>query len=108
MTLPCKGSIRESQKLAATRQPDQNKFMQITINRPEKRNAFRPQTVEEIMRCMTDARDDPAIGVIILTGKILPELCKNLSCPYLTLLMLSANLLPYAWAALSAILATVL
>lgn len=42
--------------------------MQITINRPEKRNAFRPETVGEIMRCMTDARDDPDIGVIILTG----------------------------------------
>ena len=45
--------------------------MQITINRPEKRNAFRPETIEEIMRCMTDARDDPDIGVIILTGGFL-------------------------------------
>ena len=44
--------------------------MQITINRPERRNAFRPQTIEEIMRCMTDARDDPDIGVIILTGVV--------------------------------------
>ena len=42
--------------------------MQITINRPEKRNAFRPQTTEEIMRCFSDARDDPKIGVVILTG----------------------------------------
>ena len=47
--------------------------MQITINRPEKRNAFRPQTIEEIMRCMTDARDDPAIGVIILTGTLMRQ-----------------------------------
>ena len=44
--------------------------MQITINRPERRNAFRPLTIEEIMRCMSDARDDPAIGVIILTGRM--------------------------------------
>jgi hypothetical protein len=42
--------------------------MQITINRPEKRNAFRPQTTEEMMRCFSDARDDPDVGVVILTG----------------------------------------
>ncbi|KAI8476481.1 MAG: ClpP/crotonase-like domain-containing protein [Monoraphidium minutum] len=40
----------------------------ITINRPEKRNAFRPRTVMEMSWCFSDARDDPAIGVIILTG----------------------------------------
>lgn len=43
--------------------------MQITINRPEKRNAFRPQTTEEMMRCFSDARDDPDVGVVILTGR---------------------------------------
>eukprot|EP00252_Welwitschia_mirabilis_P028059 TRINITY_DN994_c0_g1_i2.p1 TRINITY_DN994_c0_g1~~TRINITY_DN994_c0_g1_i2.p1 ORF type:complete len:229 (-),score=49.55 TRINITY_DN994_c0_g1_i2:794-1480(-) len=41
----------------------------ITINRPERRNAFRPQTVKELMRAFNDARDDIQIGVIILTGK---------------------------------------
>ena len=30
----------------------------ITINRPEVRNAFRPQTVRELQRAFTDARDD--------------------------------------------------
>eukprot|EP00798_Chlamydomonas_sp_ICE-L_P022404 gene22404-29515_t len=40
----------------------------ITINRPEKRNAFRPRTVTEMSLCFADARDDPEIGVIILTG----------------------------------------
>lgn len=40
----------------------------ITINRPEVRNAFRPQTVEEMRAAFQDARKDPAIGVIILTG----------------------------------------
>ena len=45
---------------------------QITINRPQKRNAFRPQTTEEMMRCFSDARDDPSIGVIILTGDLKP------------------------------------
>lgn len=41
----------------------------ITINRPEVRNAFRPLTVTEMSAAFGDARENPAIGVIILTGK---------------------------------------
>lgn len=41
----------------------------ITIDRPEVRNAFRPQTVKELMRAFTDARDDSEVGVVILTGR---------------------------------------
>jgi len=41
----------------------------ITINRPQVRNAFRPQTVNEMMQALSDARYDPEIGVIILTGE---------------------------------------
>ena len=41
----------------------------ITINRPEVRNAFRPQTVAEMSRALADARSDDGIGVIILTGE---------------------------------------
>ncbi|MCH8475265.1 MAG: 1,4-dihydroxy-2-naphthoyl-CoA synthase [Opitutales bacterium] len=40
----------------------------ITINRPEKRNAFRPETVNEMIQAFQDARDDAEIGVILLTG----------------------------------------
>jgi naphthoate synthase len=40
----------------------------ITINRPRVRNAFRPQTVTEMSRAFSDARDDSEIGVVILTG----------------------------------------
>lgn len=40
----------------------------ITINRPERRNAFTPLTVNELYDAFTVARDDPSIGVIILTG----------------------------------------
>lgn len=43
---------------------------QITINRPERRNAFRPNTIKELIRAFNDARDDNSIGVIILTGKV--------------------------------------
>lgn len=45
--------------------------IQITINRPERRNAFRPNTVKELIRAFNDARDDSSIGVIILTGRVL-------------------------------------
>ena len=41
----------------------------ITINRPQKRNAFRPQTVQELLEAFDIARDDPGVGVIILTGQ---------------------------------------
>ena len=40
----------------------------ITINRPEVRNAFRPKTLFELSRAFEVARDDPQVGVIILTG----------------------------------------
>jgi naphthoate synthase len=41
----------------------------ITINRPEVRNAFRPKTLFELSDAFNAARDDPEIGVIILTGE---------------------------------------
>jgi naphthoate synthase len=41
----------------------------ITINRPEVRNAFRPKTVMEMSSALDEARNDPQIGVIILTGE---------------------------------------
>jgi naphthoate synthase len=41
----------------------------LTINRPEVRNAFRPTTLFELSRAFELARDDPAIGTIILTGE---------------------------------------
>jgi naphthoate synthase len=41
----------------------------ITIDRPEVRNAFRPETVVQLSDAFTRAREDPAVGVIILTGE---------------------------------------
>ena len=41
----------------------------ITINRPEVRNAFRPQTIVEISQALELAREDADVGVIILTGE---------------------------------------
>ncbi|HEY3020808.1 MAG TPA: 1,4-dihydroxy-2-naphthoyl-CoA synthase [Solirubrobacteraceae bacterium] len=41
----------------------------ITIDRPEVRNAFRPQTVVELSQAFERAREDASVGVIILTGE---------------------------------------
>ncbi len=40
----------------------------VTINRPAKRNAFRPETVAEMIEAFTDAREDQGVGVVLLTG----------------------------------------
>ena len=40
----------------------------IAFNRPEVRNAFRPHTVDELYRALDDARQNSAIGVVLLTG----------------------------------------
>ena len=49
----------------------------ITINRPEVRNAFRPQTVFELSKAFDAARDDPAIGVVVLTGAGTKAFCSG-------------------------------
>jgi naphthoate synthase len=41
----------------------------VTISRPEVRNAFRPTTLSELSEAFERARDDPQVGVIILTGE---------------------------------------
>ncbi len=41
----------------------------ITINRPEVRNAFRPETLTELEQAFTLARDDETVGVVIFTGQ---------------------------------------
>ncbi len=45
-----------------------NGIAKITINRPEKRNAFRPETVQEMREALVICREDPEIYTIILTG----------------------------------------
>jgi naphthoate synthase len=41
----------------------------VTIDRPEVRNAFRPKTIFELLDAFEEAREDPSIGVILLTGE---------------------------------------
>jgi len=46
-----------------------NGVARIAINRPEVRNAFRPQTLYELEEALIDSREDTSIGVILLTGE---------------------------------------
>jgi naphthoate synthase len=48
---------------------DDAAIAKITINRPEVRNAFRPETVVELIDAFTRAREDLEVGVVILTGE---------------------------------------
>ena len=45
-----------------------NGVANITINRPQVRNAVRPQTYEELTRAVSMAADDPEVGVVVLSG----------------------------------------
>jgi naphthoate synthase len=49
-------------------EPDHG-IAKITIDRPQVRNAFRPQTVIEISGALEQAREDTEVGVIVLTGQ---------------------------------------
>ncbi|MEI7440181.1 MAG: 1,4-dihydroxy-2-naphthoyl-CoA synthase [bacterium] len=49
----------------------------VTINRPEVRNAFRPQTTEELIRAFDILRDDEEVGVVILTGQGKEAFCSG-------------------------------
>jgi len=49
----------------------------ITINRPEVRNAFRPETVAELLDAFARARDDAEIGVVLLTGAGTKAFCSG-------------------------------
>jgi naphthoate synthase len=51
------------------RPSDRGGIAKITIDRPQVRNAFRPQTLIEVSHALDLAREDPRVGVIVLTGE---------------------------------------
>jgi len=53
----------------ATAELDGGRVARITIARPEVRNAFRPRTLFELRDAFELARDDPTVGVVVLTGE---------------------------------------
>jgi naphthoate synthase len=54
---------------AAGAEPARSRVAKITIDRPEVRNAFRPETVVELSDAFERAREDTQVGVIVLTGE---------------------------------------
>ena len=66
-----------SEKYADIKYHKTDGIAKITINRPEARNASRPQTVKEMSRALNDARDDEKIGVVILTGEGKEAFCSG-------------------------------
>ena len=61
-------SIRTYKDIRYERAADEA-IAKITINRPEVRNAFRPQTVAELIDAFNHVRDDMTTGVVLLTGE---------------------------------------
>ncbi|HNY87163.1 MAG TPA: 1,4-dihydroxy-2-naphthoyl-CoA synthase [Candidatus Hydrogenedentes bacterium] len=59
-------TARDYQEIRYEKRPGVAK---ITINRPHRRNAFTPLTLDEISDALRDARFDPAVGVVLLTGE---------------------------------------
>ncbi len=59
-------SLGAYQDILLERTPDG--IAKVTINRPQVRNAFRPETVTELQQAFAIVREDPEIGVVILTG----------------------------------------
>jgi naphthoate synthase len=55
-------------ELSAQSDPGHPRIAKLTIDRPEVHNAFRPETLIELADAFERAREDPAVGAIILTG----------------------------------------
>ncbi|MBW9121267.1 1,4-dihydroxy-2-naphthoyl-CoA synthase [Microbacterium trichothecenolyticum] len=47
---------------------EDGRIVRVAFDRPEVRNAFRPHTVDELYRALDIARQDPRVGVVLLTG----------------------------------------
>jgi naphthoate synthase len=60
---------KESKKYSDIIYEKMDGIAKITINRPEVRNAFRPETIIQMYDAFIDAREDQSIGVVLLTGK---------------------------------------
>jgi naphthoate synthase len=57
--------------------PGGDGIAKITINRPQVRNAFRPQTIIELIEAFNLARDNEEVGVIIFTGEGTEAFCSG-------------------------------
>jgi naphthoate synthase len=60
---------RSNERFSDVRYETAQGIAKITIARPEVRNAFRPRTTHELISAFDAARDDPTVGVVVLTGE---------------------------------------
>src|SRR3954466_2738625 len=67
--------IREYEDIKLERTDDG--IAKVTINRPEVRNAFRPETVKELIDAFDICRDESSIGVVILAGEGKDAFCSG-------------------------------
>lgn len=66
MTTPDWKTVKDYQDITYKKS---NGVARIAINRPEVRNAFRPETLFELLEAFSDANEDSSIGVVLLTGE---------------------------------------
>ena len=66
-----------SEKFTDVRYEVAEGMAKITINRPQVRNAFRPETLAELQQAFNFARDDDKVGVIIFTGEGSEAFCSG-------------------------------
>jgi naphthoate synthase len=71
------GDIRYETSVEDARADSVAGVAKVTICRPEVRNAFRPQTLFELSHAFNVARDDPEVGVIVLTGEGTEAFCSG-------------------------------
>ncbi len=76
-TIPAWRTARGGEKFADIKYESADGMAKITINRPEVRNAFRPQTIIELKEAFDLARDNSEVGVIIFTGEGSEAFCSG-------------------------------
>jgi naphthoate synthase len=76
-TIPAWKTARGSEKFTDIKYEAADGMAKITINRPEVRNAFRPQTIIELKEAFDLARDNAEVGVIIFTGEGSEAFCSG-------------------------------
>src|SRR5712672_2279343 len=68
---------KEARRFEDVRYEKWQGIAKVTINRPEVRNAFRPQTLFELSAAFEDAHEDPEVGVVVLTGEGKEAFCSG-------------------------------
>ncbi len=76
-SIPAWATARGGEKFTDIKYETADGMAKITINRPEVRNAFRPQTIIELKEAFDLARDNSEVGVIIFTGEGTEAFCSG-------------------------------